>query len=125
MTYNYLLGGVKEPIGTDEYQDYGQFFMIDQRPYHKKDSLLSDYGFLYVPNKCQKASCDVHVHFHGCVRSAVDWNDTYVRGTGMMQMAAKNDVIVLFPQNNDTRLDVFEPYHFCWSSAVQDDWKHP
>lgn len=88
---------------------------------------MADYGFLYIPDHCQNqwSKCDFHVHFHGCIRSAVAFNDTYVRGTGLLEMAATNNVILLFPQNNDTTADVFPPYKYCWSSAVQDSASHP
>ena len=68
-------------------------------------SHLDDTGFVYVPHICQEPtrSCRLHTHIHGCGLGRVFLNTTYAQGIGILEWAAPNDMIVLFPQvNNDT-----------------------
>ena len=95
----------------------GSLYAIEQTPFFDKDSelegpgcamgnstltcgiSLNDYGFIYIPNACKKGDkeCDFHVHFHGCGESANWWDSLYVRQTGMLEWAATNDLMILFP----------------------------
>lgn len=90
--------------------------VIDQTPFNKNNSHMADYGFLYIPDNCKGKTCRFHMDFHGCYDSAVLWNDTYMRQLGLLEYAASNDLIMLFPQNNDTTT---KPYPYCWASSSQ------
>ena len=50
-------------------------------------------------------------------------NDTYMRKLGYLEFAAANNLILLFPQNNDTSPDLFLPY--CWASSIKSNSDHP
>lgn len=77
---------------------------------------MADQGFLYVPNSCMNESCRLHVDFHGCSNSMVRYNDTYMRQLGYLEYAAANNIILLFPQNNETM--IFQEMEFCWISSM-------
>ena len=94
---------------------------MDMTSFNKNNSKMADYGFLYVPDKCKDKECKFHVDFHGCLGSAVINNDTYVRALGLIEYAATNDIVMLFPQNNDTGTT---PFPYCWASSVQNSKDH-
>lgn len=106
------------------YQDSGKLWAIDQRPFITEGAKLADQGFLFVPNGCMsgKKECRLHVDFHGCTNSIVLFNDTYMRSKGYLEYAVPNDIIFLFPQNNDS---TSIPYEHCWMSSYQSDSEHP
>lgn len=80
---------------------------------------LADYGYLYVPEGCDKVDtqCKVHVHFHGCMMSnqvvydkdtdpPTLMEDWFVRQYGLLNYASTNNIIMVFPQNNEqTKLE--------------------
>ena len=94
-----------------DYQEHGKLYLFDQRPYfasvngqiNPDEHKLNENGYLYVPDKCANTStpCHVHVHFHGCDLSSVTIKDLYVRKTGILEFAASNDIITIFPQVKD------------------------
>jgi len=43
-------------------------------------------------------TCPLHTHIHGCKLGRQYLNETYVQGIGILEWAAPNDMIVLFPQ---------------------------
>lgn len=109
----HLLGKLQD--SDPNYQDFGTLYAIDQSTW-ELSSELADYGYLYIPNKCKDKDtfCDFHAHFHGCLMSnqmVVDdktdpptlVEDLFVRKYGLLEYAAKNNIILLFPQNNEKR----------------------
>jgi hypothetical protein len=80
--------------------------------------LIFDYGMIYIPDACLNQPCDFHIHFHGCHESVAIWDTLYARQTGILEYAAANDMIVLFPQSGDPS-GVF-PFTYCWYSAMQE-----
>lgn len=73
------------------------FAIFDQSPFYLEDSKIFDYGMIYIPDACLNQSCDFHIHFHGCGESVALWDTLYARQTGILEHAAANDMIVLFP----------------------------
>jgi poly(3-hydroxybutyrate) depolymerase len=56
-------------------------------------------GWVYVPADCAAgASCKLHVALHGCVQSAAQVGDKFVKSTGYTRWADTNRIVVLFPQ---------------------------
>jgi poly(3-hydroxybutyrate) depolymerase len=53
-----------------------------------------DQGIVYVPKRCEKERCRVHVAFHGCQQSV----DRFARDAGYNRWAEGNGLIVLYPQ---------------------------
>ena len=120
----HILGKVNER--DLEYFYDGNLYAIDQTPTSVNDPELNpymaDYGFLFVPDSCLSKPCDFHIHFHGCLDSAVVWNATYMRQTGLLEYSTTNDMILLFPQNNDTRQ---VPMQYCWYSSLRSTKEDP
>ena len=58
------------------------------------------YGYLLVPKACDTQVCRLHVHFHSCMARTDEQKDIYVRRTGLLEYAATNRIVVLFPQSD-------------------------
>ena len=57
-------------------------------------SEIKDVGYVYYPFNCLEKKCNVHISLHGCFGGIEFWA---TEGTGMIEYAATNDLIVLFP----------------------------
>ena len=58
-------------------------------------------GLLFVPKSCSsgnKPKCRLHVVFHGCKQGASLVGREFVLGSGYLEAAAGNDIVLLFPQ---------------------------
>lgn len=69
---------------------------------------MSDVGYIYIPHACKAGNyCEAVMFLHGCMQSGEWWKDTEARRTGLLEYAATNNQIVIFPQNKDSvKLDV-------------------
>lgn len=84
---------------------------------------MLEYGFIYVPNHCLRNKCKLHIFIHDCTMSAGIYETLIIRKTGLLEHAAANNFVVLFPQNWDPDI---EPYHHCWTGgSVPFDVNHP
>lgn len=115
---NYLYGDLNPRVFDQDIHDKGLLAVIDQSNFTNsiyEDSYLLDHGFIYIPYNClQNIACDVHIHFHGCVESSDIWGSLYIRQNGILEHAAANDIIVIYPQNGDLRTN---PLIYCWYSG--------
>ena len=53
---SYIFGELGEnfnPEYSNNYNDVGQYYVFDQKPYTTKESNMNDYGFMYVPDNCK------------------------------------------------------------------------
>lgn len=57
-------------------------------------SEIKDVGYVYYPYNCLEKNCNVHISLHGCFGGIEFWA---TEGTGMIDYAASNDLILLFP----------------------------
>lgn len=75
-------------------------FKFDQRPFWV-DSLssLDDFGYLYLPTKCQSSNavCRLHISLHGCEQTQDLIGNDYATKTGLNDWAEANDIIVVYP----------------------------
>ena len=55
---------------------------------------MQDRGYIFYPHNCLLKSCNLHLSLHGCFGGTDYWAKD---GTGMMNYAAANDIILLFP----------------------------
>lgn len=79
----------------------GRVLRFDQRPFAGGDARgisMDDSGFLYVPERCAKERCRLHVAFHGCRQGASEIGEDFVRHAGYNRWADANALIVLYPQ---------------------------
>lgn len=92
---------------------------------------MDEIGYIYIPNVCKDGDyCKVLFMFHGCMDGAGWWKDTEARRLGFLEYAATNNIIAVFPQNNDT--EVFDigsgpmDWKYCWTSApIENNATHP
>jgi poly(3-hydroxybutyrate) depolymerase len=92
--------GRLEPRGS---ADDGELIEFDQRPFAQAahSAGLARTGWVFVPKQCNSGSgapCRLHVVFHGCRQGASYVNDRFVRGSGYLEWAASNGIVLLFPQ---------------------------
>ena len=99
----HLYGPLANPVAPTQLAPLRAF---DQRPYAAAagSATLADQGWLYVPTGCneKKAHCRLHVVFHGCKQGASQLGDVFVRGTGYLETAEANRIVLLLPQVKPT-----------------------
>ena len=81
---------------------------------------LAETGYLYVPKNCEPGNCRLMLALHGCGQNAALIADAFLRTSGLIQWAATNRTIVLFPQvaerlgySPSTNNTILNPYA-CW-----------
>ena len=42
--------------------------------------------------------CKLHVYFHGCTMSADNQGTEFIENSGLLEMADKNNIVLLLPQ---------------------------
>lgn len=87
-----------------EYTKYGDLHAFDQTPFTDghAEAKMYDTGYIYIPHACKKGDfCKLVTLLHGCMESAAIYYETEARRLGILEYAATNNMIVLFPQNND------------------------
>ncbi|RZV39088.1 MAG: polyhydroxybutyrate depolymerase [Chromatiales bacterium] len=68
----------------------------------------------YIPQACANgASCGLHVAFHGCQQSTAFVGDGFAAGAGYNEWAETNDLIVLYPQVDSSKIAPMNPMG-CW-----------
>jgi hypothetical protein len=97
-------------------KETGRLVRFDQTPYGNDDVSMDATGFVYIPQRCEKERCRVHVAFHGCRQGASDVGEEFVRYAGYNAWADTNNLIVLYPQ----AIKRFSP--FTWNPRGCWDW---
>lgn len=92
----------------------GKLLAFNQRPFIKSSySSMSNTGYAYVPDVCNRESCRVHVVFHGCLQTTQAIGTRFVTTTGYNQVADSNRLIVLYPQAEPSPIYPYNPKG-CW-----------
>mmetsp|Transcript_22643 Transcript_22643/g.20123 ORF Transcript_22643/g.20123 Transcript_22643/m.20123 type:complete len:162 (+) Transcript_22643:607-1092(+) len=87
---------------------------FDQKKYNPGvTSSLANSGMIYIPDKCNDNECSLHVVFHGCSQTVSDIGLNYIYGTGYLGLAESNNIILLFPQIEVSKIYPYNPYG-CW-----------
>ena len=82
----------------------GELTEFDQEPYAKASGSASvaDRGWIFVPAACRnrgdRPHCRLHVVFHGCRQGASLIGTAFILGSGYLEVAAANEIVLLFPQ---------------------------
>lgn len=105
LAYSYKK--IKRPKETAE---PGRLIQYDQENFLPEPTLhgLSQYGYAYIPQACEtnkkgKApKCKLHIALHGCLQSADRIGKTFVENAGYNDWAARNRIVVLYPQATAT-----------------------
>lgn len=106
--------------GLPNWADLGVLRRYDQREFIDKDlpeSGMNEFGLIYYPNSCVKGAkkCKIHVYMHGCGMSVDSWGDWSIRNNGYLDLAAANDIIVAFPQAEQSLFHTENGINDCWS----------
>ena len=68
----------------------------------------------YVPTSCASGdACGIHVAFHGCQQSTAFVGDVFAKKAGYNTWAESNDLIVLYPQVDSSKIAPMNPMG-CW-----------
>ena len=71
-------------------------------------------ALVYVPQACADGeACGVHVAFHGCQQSTAYVGDAFAAGAGYNEWAETNNLIVLYPQVDSSKIAPMNPMG-CW-----------
>ena len=106
----HLYPDLKPPVAALE----GKLIAFNQRNFIKRsNSSMSNTGYAYVPDACNRESCRVHVAFHGCLQTTQAIGMLFVTGTGYNQSADSNRIIVLYPQAEPSPVYPYNPKG-CW-----------
>ncbi len=115
-----LLQHIHGPLNPPGAEPEGELVEFDQSEFqpHPTAHGLASSGFAYVPGNCaQGAPCRVHVAFHGC-KQPVSWvGDAFIGRAGYNRWADANDLIVLYPQAQETLANP----NACWDWWGYDD----
>jgi poly(3-hydroxybutyrate) depolymerase len=111
-----LLAALLGKLNPRAAKENGRIVRFDQSPYGSGDVSMDATGFVYIPQRCEKTRCRVHVAFHGCNQGAADVGEEFVRDAGYNSWADTNDLIVLYPQ----AIKRFSP--FVWNPRGCWDW---
>jgi len=96
-----LLRSLLGPLAAPAAKESGRVVPFDQRRHADNDAQgisLDDTGFLYVPERCAKERCRIHVVFHGCRQGAAEIGERFVREAGYNRWADTNALVILYPQ---------------------------
>merc|ERR1712117_906003 len=100
---------------SDEYdlREFDQSEFIDAGDMGYFGISMDDTGYVFVPDNCVNGTvqCHLHLHLHGCTQTREWIGDGYVQGTGLIPLAAKNNIVVIFPQ---IKANFYNP-HGCWN----------
>ncbi|MGS0893911.1 extracellular catalytic domain type 2 short-chain-length polyhydroxyalkanoate depolymerase [Burkholderia stagnalis] len=95
----WIHGTPDRPLAPAAAHAGGRLLRFDQRTFDpRRRASLDDTGYLYVPADCERATCAVHVVFHGCAQNVATVGERMIRGAGYDEIADTNRVIVLYPQ---------------------------
>ena len=98
-----LLGQMYGKLAPGRAPEDGELREFDQKPYAKAagSAGLAERGLLFVPKSCSSGDapkCRLHVVFHGCKQGASLVGREFILGSGDLEAAAGNDIVLLFPQ---------------------------
>jgi len=94
-------------------KDFDQAEFFGENAEGQFGNSLDKNGYVFVPDNCVNGSvqCHLHLHLHGCSQTREWIGDGYVWETGFIPLAAKNNVVMLFPQ---IKSNIYNPYG-CWN----------
>lgn len=85
---------------------------FDQTSFIKRTlTSIADTGYIYVPTNCAdgKASCSLHISFHGCEQNVELIGSAYAEHAGFNSWAEANNIIVLYPYVKPSHLTPYNP----------------
>ena len=103
-----------------------QFTDEKQQEKMVKLSSMSEFGFAFIPTNLDPATCRIHIAIHGCEQGYTVIGSDYFLTTGYNQMAAANNMIILYPQVEKSGVEPFNPkgcWDF-WGYSSENPW-HP
>jgi poly(3-hydroxybutyrate) depolymerase len=106
----HIYGPLKPRVATVT----GKIVRFNQREFAAAATGMAELGYLYVPRNCTGtgARCRIHVAIHGCMQAAESVDSQFYRHTGYNNWADGNDILVLYPQVNKSKVP-FNPQG-CW-----------
>ncbi|GAB5376015.1 MAG: hypothetical protein AcusKO_24770 [Acuticoccus sp.] len=82
-------------------------------------------GFVYVPARCERETCRLHIAFHGCQQTRDEIGDRFARTAGYNAWAEAAGLVILYPQAQVIPSPLFSPFagnpRGCWDWFGYDD----
>lgn len=82
---------------------------------------LAATGLLFVPDRCRRGGCRLHVAFHGCRQGVSQAGDAFARESGYNEWARRHATLVLYPQVDP----IGAPWYAPWATVNPEgcwDW---
>lgn len=103
----------------------GDLIRFDQSPFVSGwrrllgNASLGGVGYLFVPEKCRRGGCRLHVALHGCEQGATESKQEFVRFAGYNAWARSHSTVILYPQVVPTGAAWYAPWlalnpEGCW-----------
>jgi poly(3-hydroxybutyrate) depolymerase len=100
----------EEPDAGGELRSFDQAeFIPEWRRMLGNDSLAA-VGYVYVPRRCRRGGCILHVALHGCRQGATAASQEFVRYAGYNAWATRHAAVILYPQVASTAFAWFAPW---------------
>ena len=98
-----LLGYLYGTLQDGRAPQPGELSEFDQAPYAQASgsASMADSGWIFVPESCSggaQPQCRLHVVFHGCKQGPTPIGKEFITGSGYLEAAAANSIVLLFPQ---------------------------
>lgn len=75
---------------------------------------LANTGYAFIPAQCSAGEeCKIHIAYHGCEQSTSHVGMDWVEHTGFNKWADTNNIVVIYPQTQDSYLSPSNP-NGCW-----------
>ena len=120
-----LMLGYLDPQAPADSDAGGDLFSFDQAefvtPWRRifGNASLGKVGYVFVPRRCARGGCHLHVALHGCRQGADGTDPEFVHHAGYNTWAARHATVVLYPQAVPTRFAWYAPWlplnpEGCW-----------
>lgn len=96
----------------------GDFHAFNQTPFtvDYPGANLDEIGYIFIPHACKAGNyCQSLFLFHGLLDGGLWWKDTEVRRYGLIEYAASNNIVMVFPQSNDTMYFKWVDQEMSWN----------
>jgi len=120
-----LLAHLLGPLHAPSSSPAGAIVAFDQQAFFAGkaiDAGMADEGYAYIPDACRKSGCRVHVVFHGCGQGATAIGRRFVEGAGYNGWAARNRLIILYPQATARHGMAFKSWKWIYNPKGCWDW---
>ncbi|XP_002119263.3 poly(3-hydroxybutyrate) depolymerase-like [Ciona intestinalis] len=100
---DHIYGNLQQHVYPTDTPIQGSILEFDQTEFFGRgfgEIGLDDVGYVFIPDSCADLtkSCRLHLSLHGCEQGFEFIKDDFIKQSGYNEVAALNDIIVVYPQ---------------------------